>query len=125
MPRIRLDQIVSKIGGDVDQFSRAVTIALFNGVIRDTRVDTGRLRGNWQTTVGKPAQSEVERIDKIEQGQAGGAAEEEVAATVKPASLNVLTNNLPYAEVWEERDGMVAKNVARMGRNVREQARKS
>lgn len=106
------------VGIEVDQFARAVKIALFNGVIRDTRVDTGRLRGNWQTTTGAEALGELNRLDPN-----GAAAQAEVAAGVKADTVDYLTNNLSYSEVWEERDGMVARNVARIDRIVRENAK--
>jgi hypothetical protein len=34
-----------------------------------------------------------------------------------------LTNNVPYVGVWEERDGMVAKNIARIETNIRKFAK--
>jgi len=33
------------------------------------------------------------------------------------------TNNLPYAEVWEQEDGMVRRNMARIERTVNEVGR--
>ena len=44
---------------------RAIKISLFNGVIGDTRVDTRRLQGNWQTSTGKPITLTVERFDQV------------------------------------------------------------
>lgn len=98
----------------LDETARAIKISLFNGVIRDTRVDTGRLRGNWQTTTGSPASGEIERLDP-----SGAAASEDVRNVVKGDTVDYLTNNLPYAVVWEERDAMVDKNLARINQIVR------
>lgn len=102
----------------MDEAARAIKIALFNGVIRDTRVDTGRLRGNWQTTTGSPANGEIERLDP-----SGSAASAEVRNGVKGDTVDFLTNNLPYAEVWEERDAMIDKNLARINQIVRSAVR--
>lgn len=121
MKTIPLNRLAETLGAEIGETVRAVKIELFNGVIRDTRVDTGRLRGNWTTTTGAPAQGEVERTDKIPQGSNGGAAQGDVIRTVKADSVDYLTNNLPYAEVWEERDGMIARNVARIERNIKKQ----
>jgi hypothetical protein len=115
---IPMSQLAAVLGKEVDQVIRATKIALFNGVIRDTRVDTGRLRGNWQTTTGSPAPSEIARLDP-----SGSAAQADVKATVGSDTVDFLTNNLPYAEVWEQRDGMIAKNVARIERNIAEAVR--
>jgi len=118
MREIPIDQIASVLGREVDEVIRAVKISLFNGVIRDTRVDTGRLRGNWQTTTGAEAGGTVERLDP-----SGASAIAEVAANVKPDTVDYLTNNLPYSEVWEQQDGMVARNAARLDRIIREKAK--
>ena len=35
----------------------------------------------------------------------------------------LLKNNVPYVGIWEERDGMVAKNIARIETNIRKFAK--
>lgn len=120
---VPIDRLAQVVGARVDEVVRAVKIELFTGVIMDTRVDTGRLRGNWQTTTGMMAMSEIERVDKIPQGSIGGAAYDEAVGGVTADGLDYLTNNLPYAEVWEERDGMIARNVARIDRIIRNKVR--
>lgn len=115
MAKIPLDKLADTIGATLDETARAFTIATFNGVIRDTRVDTGRLKGNWQTTTGAPASGTIERLDP-----SGAAALAEVQRNVQSGKVNWITNNLPYAAVWNERDGIIAKNVARLQRNVKE-----
>lgn len=106
---------VRRTGMKTEQVCRAVKISLFNSVIMGTRVDTGRLRGNWQTTTGAPNMSTTDRLDPS--GQLGSA---EVRANVKGFSVDYMTNNLPYAEVYEEKDGMVARNMARITRILEE-----
>jgi hypothetical protein len=110
--------IAKRMGMTLEQTVRGVQIKLFNGVIMDTRVDTGRLRGNWQTSVGNPILQSIERLDT-----AGTAAMAQVQSTVTVGDVVYLTNNLPYAQVWEERDGMIARNVARLDRTIREASR--
>ena len=92
----------------------AVKIELFSSVILSTRWDTGRLRGNWQTSVGVPKISNVERLDKT-----GIKAIAEVEKTVKGNTVDYLTNNLPYAVIYEEKDAMIAKNVRRIRRIIK------
>jgi hypothetical protein len=110
--------IAKRMGMTLEQTVRGVQIKLFNGVIMDTRVDTGRLRGNWQTSVGNPILQSIERLDTD-----GTAAMAQVQSTVTVGDVVYLTNNLPYAQVWEERDGMIARNVARLDRTIREASR--
>ena len=123
MATFNIDKLAEKVGSDVEQLSRAITIALFNGVVRQTRVDTGRLRGNWQTTVGRPATGTVENTDQVPLGADGGQAQEQVTRNVQPMSKNIITNNLPYAGVWNKRDAIVAGEIARLERTIREQIR--
>jgi hypothetical protein len=106
---------VRKTGMRTEQVCRAVKISLFNSVIMGTRVDTGRLRGNWQTTTGSPNMSTTDRLDPT-----GHSAIAEASANVKGFSVDYMTNNLPYAEVYEEKDGMVARNMARITRILEE-----
>lgn len=115
---IDVAKFARKTNSTMGEAARAIKIALFNGVIRDTRVDTGRLRGNWQTSTGRPILTQIERYDQIAIGADGGEAQSQVIATVTPYGVDYMTNNLPYAEIWEERDGMIAKNMARIQRNV-------
>ena len=106
---------VRRTGMKTEQVCRAVKISLFNSVIMATRVDTGRLRGNWQTTTGSPNMSTTNRLDP-----SGQLASAEVRANVKGFSVNYMTNNLPYAKVYEEKDGMVARNMVRITRILEE-----
>jgi hypothetical protein len=103
-----------KAGLTMDEAARGIKIELFNSVIRDTRVDTGRLRGNWQTSVGMPETGTTERLDPT-----GAKAISEVVKTVKADTVDYMTNNLPYAEVWEEKDAMIGRNVARIRQIVK------
>ena len=117
--RLDIAKFAKATRSTVDEAARAIKIQLFTGVILDTRVKTGRLRGNWQTSTGEPRTGEIDREDKT-----GEATTSEVVAGVTADGVDYLTNNLPYAEVWEEQDGMVAKNMARIDRYVKEAVRR-
>ena len=104
-------------GTKVDQACRAIKLNLFSSVIMKTRVDTGRLRGNWQTSVGSPNLTATARLDPT-----GSSAISEASRTVKADTVDYLTNNLPYAEIWEERDGMIATSLERVDRIIKEAA---
>lgn len=117
MSRFALDieRFSKKTKSTLDQASRAIKLSLFRGVIMDTRVDTGRLRGNWQTSTGQPITGVVERLDP-----SGQATVAEAASNITGIGVDYMTNNLPYAEVWEERDAMISRNMTRIQRSVRE-----
>ncbi|MFI8643885.1 hypothetical protein ACIGJK_03650 [Pseudomonas iridis] len=125
-----IKRATAKIRASHDATVRGTTIALFNAVIMDTPVLDGRLRGDWQTSVGQPASSENGRVDTV-----GSATNAEVTANTPPGAgqETYLTNNMPYAykieyEGWSKikaPQGMVRRNVDRFQRLIDEQARKN
>lgn len=110
----------------VDRVRRASVLELFKLIIYSTPVETGRLRGNWQTTINSVAQSQLERVDPN-----GGLALAEVMANMG-GLLDVVwfSNNLPYAErieydgwSYKEPEGMVRKHLVQWQRIVAAKAR--
>jgi hypothetical protein len=94
---VRLSWLVKKTIPDrVADFQRLVTLELLSRIVPKTPVDEGRARGNWQTTIGQPAQ-----------GEKGNFAEDPIAAgrailsTLRPFGATFLTNNAPYIRVLE------------------------
>lgn len=79
----------------------------FKRIIFRTPVDTGRLRGNWQASVGQPKTNQLQRKDKP--GAATLAAGLAALSDVPPGTVVWITNNLPYAEAIENGHG--AENV--------------
>lgn len=105
----------------VDKVRRASVLELFKLVIMATPVDTGRLRGNWQTTINSPAGAATTRDDP-----SGAAALAEAMANLG-SLVDVIwfTNNLPYAERieyegWSRQapEGMVRRHIAQWQRIV-------
>lgn len=113
-----------KAGDSSDKIVRAVTLSLFNGIIRDTPVDTGRARGNWQTTVGQPASGEIDRL-----GASAAIAEVEAKTPPGAGQETYLANDLPYIEELEKGsskqspEGMVRRNIDRIERNLKRSIR--
>lgn len=113
-----------KAGESSDGIVRAVTLSLFSGIIRDTPVDTGRARGNWQTTVGQPASGSVERL-----GSSVAIAEVEAKTPKGAGQETYLANDLPYIEELEKGsskqspEGMVRRNMDRIERNLKKAIR--
>jgi len=110
---------------EVERVVKGAKMALFGGIIRDTPVDTGRLAGNWQCSIGSPASGETSSLgrESAVAGLAGklGTAEDD----------SYLTNNLPYAERiefegWSREkspEGMVRINLVRIANNLRSRGR--
>lgn len=106
----------------LDETGRAITLELFGSVIKDTPVDTGRARGNWQTSLGSPKDSEINR-------NGSGPALAEVASESAKFGMGkviYLANGLPYIYRleflgWSQQapSGMARKNAARIQSIVR------
>jgi hypothetical protein len=112
-----------------DRTVRAITFGLFREVIQRTPVDTGRLKGNWQASVGAPASGTLTMTDK-----GGSTTVVKMAAGIGGwGSTTYLTNNLPYAarieyDGWSHTKapaGMVRVSLARIQSIVRAAAREN
>lgn len=100
---------------------RKIAIDLDRMVVLATPVDTGRARGNWYPSIGKPS-SEVS-YDKERYNKKGITAINRAAESVNTAKLGStvwLTNNLPYIIKLENggskqaRRGMVDISIQRI-----------
>lgn len=112
-----LERIAAAQGDRVGEWAKAVKVEMFSDVVDLTRIDTGRLKGNWQIQEDTPAEGELERLDPE-----GKEVKAEIEQNATQVGLTYLANNLPYAEVWEERDAMVGQAVARLQKNARDMA---
>ena len=110
-----------KTGASLDETGRAISLELFSSVVKDTPVDTGRARGNWQTSLGSPKDSEINR-------NGSGPALAEVAAESAKFGMGkviYLSNGLPYIlrleYGWSKQQpgGMARRNAARIQSIVR------
>ena len=119
---------------ETEEYRQGITIKLFNSVIADTPVNTGRARANWQTTEGNPAEGTLSETNQIPVGRDGGTAQQRVVDFVtqsKPDTAIYLTNNLPYIEKLEfgsssqSAEGMVRKNMARIEEHLKNRFRES
>lgn len=107
---------------------RSVSLKLFSAIIKASPVDTGRFRGNWQTTGVTPATGLIASVDPT-----GNKAVNSAATFITNApgwDTFTLTNNLPYAERleygWSKQApvGMVRVNIARFQQLINEEAAK-
>lgn len=108
-------------GSSVDETGRAIVLELFGSVIKDTPVDTGRARGNWQTSMDTPSTGETGR-----KGEGPALAElSQQAESFGAGKVIYLSNGLPYIlrleYGWSKQQpgGMVRRNVARIQSIVR------
>ena len=97
----RLRVTVRKLGAQV-----------LRDVVLTTRVKSGRMRGNWQVTQNTPASDEV-----FGPFQKGGGATIAMGMDelqhVKAFGTIWISNNVPYIEIYEDKDHMADDAVTR------------
>jgi len=109
-------------GGDLGKFTdkveeattkvlRGSSLEVLSSVIRRTPVKTGRLRGNWQTSLNSMASGEV---DDRESAALSRAKSE--TSKMKISDAIYMMNNLPYAQKIE--DGSSAQAPSGMIRST-------
>ena len=130
MSKFTLDiqAFVAKAKKNPETVVRSVSLKLFSAIIKASPVDTGRFRGNWQTTGVTPATGLIAGVDPT-----GNKAVNSAATFITNApgwDTFTLTNNLPYAERleygWSKQapTGIVRVNVIRFQQLINEEAAK-
>lgn len=109
-----LQKLAMKGSRDLGLLSKKLKFDIFSDIIKLTRVDTGRLKGNWQISENQPATGTIENLDPT-----GSKGIQNVSKEVTADGITYFVNNLPYAPVWEERDAMVARSVAKAKANIK------
>lgn len=111
-------KVSEKLDRVLSQGIRATLFEVGTAIIKETPVDTGRARGNWQSSVNSAAGSEISRTSQ-------GAAIAELSQEANAAIGNVFffTNNVPYIRrleygYWSKQapEGMVRRNLQNFNR---------
>tara|TARA_R110000803_G_C11835287_1_gene303845 strand:- start:220 stop:672 length:453 start_codon:yes stop_codon:yes gene_type:complete len=90
-------KFAEKTGININKVIVATSSELFTNIIKGTPVDTGRLRGNWQPSIGSPITSRIGAKDASGQGEASISKVTEVLNQFSGDGSVFLSNNLPYA----------------------------
>ncbi|MEN6306679.1 MAG: HK97 gp10 family phage protein [Anaerohalosphaeraceae bacterium] len=79
---------------------KKIVLEALKRLVMKTPVDTGRARGNWQVTIGRPATAAIEAVDKSggETIKKGLAA----IADMPPYQVVWISNNVDYIEFLED-----------------------
>ena len=122
-----LDKITLNLAGYAENMVRATLFNLSYRIIKESPVDTGRFRGNWQASVNTPKVTQLKRKDRT--GTSTITAVNNVLGKFSMGQTFYLTNNLPYARRLEygyskqAPSGMLRINVMRVQSEL-EKARK-
>jgi len=90
-----LPDAVLNLTGWAEDKVRGTLFSLTSRVIKETPVDTGRLRNNWQSSIGRALKSELSGTDRSGAGAINRAAG--IIGNMELGDTFYFTNNLPYA----------------------------
>lgn len=97
---IQVDNFVNETLQAIDNTLQEIVIKIGDSLVYLTPVLTGRLRGNWQLTLGAPSNQSLVRYDKD-----GGVTMRDLeskAALFTAGQVAYIVNNLIYAEKIEK-----------------------
>jgi len=79
---------------------KKIVLEALKRLVMKTPVDTGRARGNWQVTIGRPATAAIDAVDK----SGGDTIKKGLAAIgdLPPYQVVWISNNVDYIEFLEE-----------------------
>jgi hypothetical protein len=89
-----LERWAKKVNQRIDRVITASVFDISSKIIKRTPVDTGRLRGNWQATIGSAALGALFRTSDP-------TSEVQILCAQAPGNIYWMVNNLPYATVAE------------------------
>ena len=101
-----------------------VCFDMSESIIKQTPVDSGRAKGNWQPTINSPASGTTGDLGEVSIGKTGA-----VAAKLKLGDTFYLVNNLPYIkrlnDGWSDQApaGFVDSTVSRFRQIARKAAK--
>ncbi|HSG63053.1 MAG TPA: HK97 gp10 family phage protein, partial [Pseudomonadales bacterium] len=94
-----VEKITLNLSGYAENMVRATLFSLSYRIIKESPVDTGRFRGNWQASVSTPKVTQLKRKDRT-----GTTTINSVNNVLEKFSMGqtfYLTNNLTYARRLE------------------------
>ncbi len=94
-----VDEFIEQTGVNVTLAQKKIMFDLLAGVVKRTPVDLGTARGNWQLSIGRPADGVLDR--KLGKQAKTNKEELDKLGNLPPYQITWLTNNLPYIEVLE------------------------
>lgn len=105
-----LASIADELEADYNMLIRRFTFGVYSRVVRKSPVDTGRFRGNWIVSIGKPLATTFDQFNKN-----ASVFVNNNPATIESFDLQrnselIIQNNLPYAEKLEQGSSKQAPN---------------
>ena len=98
---VNVAKLASKRKAEIGDIKRAIVFDVFKNVIKKTPVDSGRAKGNWFVSENAPSAEMNSRKDRSQLGGIGASSTRELDLVNARFTIDILTNNLPYASLLE------------------------
>ena len=112
-----IDEITEGKEAIAAQVMQKVSLDILADTVKNTRWDTGAMRGNWQVSRNLRNRSTLEAEDKagnetISKGQIQ-------LSLLRDGDTVFIQNNLPYTREWEEKDRMLENAVRKITKDIK------
>ena len=112
-----IDEITEGKEAIAAQVMQKVSLDILADTVKNTRWDTGAMRGNWQVSRNLRNRSILEAEDKagnetISKGQIQ-------LSLLRDGDTVFIQNNLPYTREWEEKDRMLEDAVRKITKDIK------
>lgn len=116
-----LGDVLSKVNKDKGEVFGAVILQktvfqILTNTVKNTRVDTGALRANWQVSRNLRNSSNLTVTSKT--GKGAISRGRRVVKQIRVTDTVFIQNNLEYAEHWERVDKMLKDSIQQVTRNL-------
>jgi hypothetical protein len=98
---LSMDELLKQVDRNVNAIIKKTVFDLQSTIIKDSPVDSGRFRANWQVSFNEPINSEVDTIDKSKLGRDTYNKNGFLINNSKVPLTYWIQNNLPYSEKLE------------------------
>ena len=113
-----LQKVLQKVADDNigkgSTIMKLVTLDILGQVVKNTRVDTGALRNNWQVSRNLKLPSKIIQDKYTKTGSPAIRKGRKVTKAIRATDIIFIQNNLPYAEKYEREDHMLKNAIKKL-----------
>ena len=113
-----LQQVADENVGKESTILNVITLDILSQTVKNTRVDTGALRNNWQVSRNLRNKRETKSKTYDKSGRQAIAKGKREAMRLRATDTVFIQNNLPYAEEYERKDKMLYNAIKKVTRNL-------
>ena len=113
-----LQKLADENVGKESVILQKVTMDMLTQTVKNTRVDTGALRNNWQVSRNLRNKREIKSKTYDKSGRQAIAKAKREAMRIRATDTVFIQNNLPYAEEYERKDKMLYNAIKKVTKDL-------